>query len=317
MAECTTLESLLEMGFDRNRAEKAVAHTGNQGIERAMDWLMEHENDPDIDEPYVPPVGNTQGSAEPSSESPELAVGETDPTTEPDDSKQPMTDEEKKEQVKRLEELMRVKQEERRERERKDEIEREKQRRRQGQELLQVKQKMQDDEMKKLADQRQREKMEDRLAKQRVREKIARDREERAQKFGGGSSSSPTSPPSEPTPPSPSSQGPPPAKKDYDECRIQVSVRSVGGGVCNFHLPTDVCLCSQVRLLDGSALSAVFKAQEPLAAVRVFVQMNGADGEDFNLMTPYPRRVYSELDMEKPLRELGLVPSAVLVVTKK
>ncbi|XP_028816725.1 UBX domain-containing protein 1 [Denticeps clupeoides] len=282
MAECTTLESLLEMGFDRNRAEKAVAHTGNQGIERAMDWLMEHENDPDIDEPYVPPVGNTQGSAEPSSESPELAVGETDPTTEPDDSKQPMTDEEKKEQVKRLEELMRVKQEERRERERKDEIEREKQRRRQGQELLQVKQKMQDDEMKKLADQRQREKMEDRLAKQRVREKIARDREERAQKFGGGSSSSPTSPPSEPTPPSPSSQGPPPAKKDYDECRIQV------------------------RLLDGSALSAVFKAQEPLAAVRVFVQMNGADGEDFNLMTPYPRRVYSELDMEKPLRELGV-----------
>ncbi|MBN3319678.1 UBXN1 protein, partial [Atractosteus spatula] len=62
MAEYTTLESLLEMGFDRNRAEKAVAHTGNQGIERAMDWLMEHENDPDVDEPYVPPAGNVLGS---------------------------------------------------------------------------------------------------------------------------------------------------------------------------------------------------------------------------------------------------------------
>lgn len=65
----------------------------------------------------------------------------------------------------RLEELMKARQEERRERERQEEIEREKQRRKQGQELLQVKQKLQEDEMKKLADQRRREKMEDRLAK--------------------------------------------------------------------------------------------------------------------------------------------------------
>lgn len=110
------------------------------------------------------------------------------------DAKHPMTEEEKKEQVKRfvlctadlkmyeckkthsksdkkycffprLEELMKARQEERRERERQEEIEREKQRRKQGQELLQVKQKLQEDEMKKLADQRRREKMEDRLAK--------------------------------------------------------------------------------------------------------------------------------------------------------
>uniref|UniRef100_A0A3P8V236 UBX domain protein 1 n=1 Tax=Cynoglossus semilaevis TaxID=244447 RepID=A0A3P8V236_CYNSE len=74
MAELTTLESLLEMGFGRNRVERAVANTGNQGIERAMDWLMEHEDDPDIDEPYVQPVGNilgeettNQSSTEPSS----------------------------------------------------------------------------------------------------------------------------------------------------------------------------------------------------------------------------------------------------------
>ncbi|XP_030621671.1 UBX domain-containing protein 1 [Chanos chanos] len=298
MAECTTLDSLLEMGFDRNRAEKAVAYTGNQGIERAMDWLMEHENDPDIDEPYVPPTENVLGSAageqSPSqpSESTELSAAEVDLE---EASKRPMTEEEKREQIKRLEELMRVKQEERRERERKDEVEREKQRRKQGQELLQIKQKLQDDEMKKLAEQRRREKMEDRMARQRVKEKIARDREERAQKFGGGSSgTTASSPPSDAAPLSPpGNQGPPPPKKDYDECRIQI------------------------RLLDGSALTTTFKAQEPLAAVRVYVQMNGADGQDFNLLSPYPRRVYTDLDMEKPLRELGLVPSAVLVVAKK
>lgn len=305
MAELTTLDSLLEMGFERNRAEKAVAHTGNQGIERAMDWLMEHENDPDIDEPYVPPVGNVLGgpdsapspapptthTAEESSEGAEQTEMVQDGNT-----KRPMTEEEKREQVKRLEELMRVKQEERRERERAEEVDREKQRRRQGQELLQIKQKLQEDEMKKLTELRRREKMEDKLAKQRVRDKIARDREERAQKFGGGSSSTAVSPPpAEPAPPSPTSQGPPPAKKDYDECRIQV------------------------RLLDGSAITAVFKAQEPLAAVRVYVQMNAnvPEGQDFTLLSPYPRCVYTETDMEKPLRELGLVPSAVLVVAKK
>ncbi|XP_023685207.1 UBX domain-containing protein 1 isoform X2 [Paramormyrops kingsleyae] len=297
MAECTTLDSLLEMGFDRNRAEKAVAHTGNQGIERAMDWLMEHENDPDIDEPYVPPAGNVLESSD-SQETPTEptpAAEEGAELSEEEGLKKPMTEEEKREQIKRLEELMKVKQEERRERERREEVEREKQRRKQGQELLQVKQKLQEEEMKKLTEQRRREKMEDRMAKQRVREKIARDREERAQKFGGGSSVvSPTSPPSEAAPSASSgSQGPPPAKKDYDESRIQV------------------------RLLDGSTLTAVFKAQEPLAAVRVYVQMNGVEGQDFTLLSPYPRRVYTDMDMEKPLRELGLVPSAVLVVAKK
>lgn len=31
---------------------------------------MEHENDPDIDEPYVPPAGNTLGSTEEQNQSP-------------------------------------------------------------------------------------------------------------------------------------------------------------------------------------------------------------------------------------------------------
>ncbi|XP_076015787.1 UBX domain-containing protein 1 [Genypterus blacodes] len=308
MAELTTLESLLEMGFDRNRAERAVANTGNQGIEQAMDWLMEHENDPDIDEPYVPPVENVQGGAADQSQSStsvptieELAhetASEEDIQNAIDETnKRPMTEVEKHEQVKRLEELMRMKQAERRERERAEEVEREKMRRRQGQELQQIRQKLQDDDMKKLADQRRKEKMEDKMARQRVKDKIARDREERAQKFGGVGPSSTAVPvqPTQPSPSSPTSQGPPPTKKEYDESRIQV------------------------RLFDGSAITAVFKAQEPLAAVRVYVQMNSnmAEGQDFTMLSPYPRHVYTELDMEKPLKELGLVPSAVLVVTKK
>uniref|UniRef100_A0A8C6U9D4 UBX domain protein 1 n=1 Tax=Neogobius melanostomus TaxID=47308 RepID=A0A8C6U9D4_9GOBI len=278
MAAITTLESLLEMGFDRNRAERAVASTGNQGIEQAMDWLMEHENDPDIDEPFVPPAENVLGGIVEEQSTSEFAdTGEGNLSTV----------------LFRLEELMRFKQAERREREKAEEIEREKTRRKQGQELQQIRQKLQDDDMKKLADQRRKEKMEDKLARQRVKDKIARDREERAQKFGGGTSFSAT-PTSQQSPTSPTGQGPPPTKREYDESRIQI------------------------RLLDGSTITAVFKAQEPLAAVRVYVQMNGntPEGLDFSLLSPYPRHLYTELDMEKPLKELGLVPSAVLVVTK-
>ncbi|KAJ4946510.1 hypothetical protein JOQ06_024176 [Pogonophryne albipinna] len=306
MAELTTLESLMEMGFDRNRAEKAVASTGNQGIEQAMDWLMVHENDPDIDEPFVPPVGNVVGGAavtqsptdEPSIADPAEGTAGGDGSIDVDDpSKVPLSEEERLEQVRRLEELMRLKQAERRERERAEELEREKQRRKDGQELQHIRQKLQDDDMKKLSDQRMKEKMEDKMARQRVKDKIARDREERAQKFGvvSPASTATSSQPAQPTPPSPTSHGPPPTKKEYDESRIQI------------------------RLLDGSTLTAVFKAQEPLAAVRVYVQVNGntPEGQDFTLLSPYPRNEYTELDMEKPLKELGLVPSAVLVVIKK
>lgn len=63
----------------------------------------------------------------------------------------------------------------------------------------------------------------------------------------------------------------------------------------------------KVRLLDGSTITTVFKALEPLAAVRVYVQMNSnvPEGQDFTLLSPYPRHVYTEQDMEKPLKELG------------
>ncbi|XP_044304402.1 UBX domain-containing protein 1 isoform X2 [Varanus komodoensis] len=298
--ESTALESLIEMGFPQNRAEKALALTGNQGIESAMDWLMEHENDSDLDEPYVSPEGPVLGSEEPpEGKAPELAQSEADPTLREltaEDNRRPLSEEEKREQTKRMMELISQKQREREEREKRESIEREKQRRKQGQELSLIRQKLQEDEMKKLAEERRREKLEEKLAKQRVREKIERDKAERAKKFGRSSSqaSSPPEPvPPTPVPPSPSQE--PPVKREYDQCRIQV------------------------RLLDGTSLTQTFKAKEPLAAVRLYVELNRQDGgeEPFNLLTSFPRRVFTEEDMERPLQELGLVPSAVLIVAKK
>ncbi|XP_066438294.1 UBX domain-containing protein 1 [Eleutherodactylus coqui] len=293
MSECSALESLIEMGFSPSRAEKAVAATGNQGIESAMDWLMEHEDDPDIDEPIVPDTNDNASGQDP--QTIEADAQEMDTSS----GRTFLTEEEKERQTRRMMELIAQKQQEREEREKRERIEQEKQRRKQGQELSAIRQKMQEQEMQKAAEDRRKEKQEERMARERVREKIARDKAERAKRYGGATSD-PISPSAEsPLPaatPSPSSPvQEPPTKKEYDQCRIQV------------------------RLLDGTALSQTFRAREQLAAVRLYVELNWPGGPEgpFNLLTSFPRRVFTEEDMEKPLQELGLVPSAVLIVAKK
>ncbi|XP_011798070.1 UBX domain-containing protein 1 isoform X3 [Macaca mulatta] len=235
MAELTALESLIEMGFPRGRAEKALALTGNQGIEAAMDWMLE---------------------------------------------------------------LVAQKQREREEREEREALERERQRRRQGQELSAARQRLQEDEMRRAAEERRREKAEELAARQRVREKIERDKAERAKKYGGSVGSQPPPPAPEPGPVPSSPSQEPPTKREYDQCRIQV------------------------RLPDGTSLTQTFRAREQLAAVRLYVELHrgeepGGGQDPVQLLSGFPRRAFSEADMERPLQELGLVPSAVLIVAKK
>ncbi|XP_038620549.1 UBX domain-containing protein 1 [Tachyglossus aculeatus] len=300
MSDRTALDSLIEMGFPPARAEKALTLTGNQGIESAMDWLMEHEDDVDADdEAPSPPGGHPSGPGSPAEgsgrpEAPVRAEGEEKP---------PLSEEEKREQTKRMLELVAQKQRERGEREQREAVERERQRRRQGQELSAARQRLQEDEMRRAAEERRRERAEETAARQRVREKIERDKMERAKKFGGAgpgaaaaaAASSPASEPG-PVPSSPSQE--PPTKREYDQCRIQV------------------------RLPDGSSLTQTFRAREQLAAVRLYVELHRGDEaggvqDPVQLLSGFPRRAFSEADMERPLQELGLVPSAVLIVAKK
>ncbi|KAF9926454.1 hypothetical protein BGZ67_008096 [Mortierella alpina] len=53
------LEQLQMMGFPLIRCQKALSATNNQGSEAAMDWLIQHMEDPDIDDPIV---ANTSSS---------------------------------------------------------------------------------------------------------------------------------------------------------------------------------------------------------------------------------------------------------------
>ena len=41
------------MGFGRHRAVRAVHATGTSSVEQAVNWIVEHEADADIDEPLL------------------------------------------------------------------------------------------------------------------------------------------------------------------------------------------------------------------------------------------------------------------------
>ncbi|SCU80354.1 LADA_0B06810g1_1 [Lachancea dasiensis] len=54
--EASCMAQLSEMGFSENAAVRALYYTDNKGTEDAMNWLFEHVEDPDLNEPFVVPA---------------------------------------------------------------------------------------------------------------------------------------------------------------------------------------------------------------------------------------------------------------------
>ena len=48
MVNQTYVSQIIEFGFPREVAEKALLFTGNQTVEKAMDWIEQHQNDEDF-----------------------------------------------------------------------------------------------------------------------------------------------------------------------------------------------------------------------------------------------------------------------------
>jgi len=200
----------------------------------------------------------------------------------------PKSPEEVKAQLAALEAKIKENRRIKEEKEKQEALERERSRRTTGKEIVELRQKFKDDEIKRDAEARRREKEEDAIARKRVLEQIERDREERRQRQAG------INPATAPLP-APAAQAIIPAApaKDYNETRIQI------------------------RLTNGQTLNQSFKANDSLAAVRCYVITNRTDGDvPFQLMTSFPKKVYAEEDMPKTLKDLKLVPSAVLILNK-
>jgi len=270
------INQLMDMGFGNNRVVRALQATQFKGVEAAMEWLLAHSEDSSLDEPFTEEEAVQMKS-------------NLEAPLEP--AKKPLTEEEKAEKLAKLEELRKVKKAEREEKEKQENKEKEMKRIASGKEMSDIRAKIQEDEIKKMAEQRRREKQEEREAKAKVlaqieADKAARRAEREAAKNPGGqpAASSPAAP----------SQPAPAPKRDYSEAKLQI------------------------RQTNGQPLVHSFGAKESLAAVRLYVEMNRTDGVsgDVKLMTNFPKKVFTDEDYSNSLENLGLVPSAVLMMTK-
>lgn len=145
--------------------------------------------------------------------------------------------------------------------------------------MIEAKRKQEEVEMKKLIEQRKREKEEERIARQRVRDQIEQDKMARKAKAEGQVEVPTVAPQVQPAVVTKSS-----VNKNYTEAKLQI------------------------RLTNGSALTYTFGAKEPLSAVRLYVEMNRTDEPGpFSLMTSFPRKVFSSEDYDKPLDVLGML----------
>lgn len=75
--------------------------------------------------------------------------------------------------------------------------------------------------------------------------------------------------------------------------------------------------CSlQLKLPNGSKLLADFNAYTQLAEIRKFVIENNllASGDDFDLVNPFPRKIFLNSDDTQTLADLGLVPRSTLII---
>ncbi|XP_049763784.1 UBX domain-containing protein 1-like [Schistocerca cancellata] len=333
------IETLIDMGFPKEKAVRALEVTGNQGVEPAMEWLLAHADESipfssseattdamETTQPSVidtAPIGDsTENSVETSKSTESASSSETAKSlkcndcgklfstqleieyhaaksghssfSESTEEKKPLTEEEKKEQLKKLEEKMRQKRLEREEKEKQEALERERLRIRSGKEMTAARKKLEEEEMKKLVEQRKREKLEEKMARQRVKDQIEQDKIARRTKFAMGPApeAGATSPTASPVP-TPVSQVQPPPQKDYTQAKLQI------------------------RLTNGQALTQTFGAKEQLAAVRLYVELNRTDGAGpFSLMTNFPKKIFTDDDYNKSLEALGLVPSAVVIVSR-
>ncbi|EFP08646.1 hypothetical protein CRE_20401 [Caenorhabditis remanei] len=146
--------------------------------------------------------------------------------------------------------------------------------------MLSLREEAREREIKEAAAQLRRQKVEDEAAREKIREQIRLDREERKAKLT-------------PMPPK------------VAKVEVAAPVRD--------HSSTTL----QIRLLDGKMVRQEFKTVEPLVMVRAWIETNQPVGSSFSLMTPFPRREFSDDDMGTTLGELKLVPTANIVVINR
>lgn len=165
-----------------------------------------------------------------------------------------------------------------------------------GKELAQIKEELKLKEAQKLVEQKKKEKLEDLKARQKIKAQIEADKKERAEKAAlekalrdgtalPASASKPT--------------GPPPP-----------SMTSTAGNSSVNRKETRL----QIRLPVGNPLTTTKPSEDTLQSVLDWIRANAPVAVEGRISIPFPRKQFTQEEMQKTLAELGLVPSSVLIV---
>ncbi|KAI1269995.1 ubiquitin-related domain-containing protein [Xylariaceae sp. FL1019] len=303
----SALDQLLEMGFDKERAELAVKRS--DGLSDAMDWLEKTQDTP-LDELIAEEEAGatnvtkvegddaamsllcqecgkkfrTQGEAE-------FHAGKSGHTdfAESTDVIAPLTEEEKKARLTELRERVKAKRANQATADKEDEKRNEKIRQKATKETQDLKEEMAKKEQIKIAAQKRQEKADDAEAKKRIKAKIEADKEERRRKAEEAKAlregkAPPVAAASEPAPA-------PAAKPTTSHSEARLRLQTSNGNVMKT-LAADTTLFEVAQMLEHESGVSVSK----------FVQN-------------FPRKVFEgSLDFGKTLKEAGLTPSAALIV---
>eukprot|EP00126_Sphaerothecum_destruens_P015315 Sdes_comp9267_c0_seq1m750 len=289
---------LLDMGFPRNRAVKALLVTGNESVQIAMDWIFAHMDDVDIDQPYCEAENNGRGkeSAGNSSANADLVLDSAKSTNDAAQSVRPLSKEEKEAELLKIQEKIAQRRKEKEEEEKRQEIEREKTRREMGKHATDAKQKYEESEARRIAEKIRREKEDEKAARLKIMAEIAKDKAERAARNSKIQQIEIINP----TPsPSLSSTN---ITKDYATSKLQI------------------------RLPSGESVIQEFDATDKVSSVLKFVSSKlptsnpALDSphkiQTITLSTNFPRKSFGLSEADLTLSEAGWVPTSVLMVSR-
>ncbi|MCJ1476686.1 hypothetical protein MMC13_005354 [Lambiella insularis] len=316
MATSSDLSVLLDMGFDRERAELAVKKSG--GLQGALEWLEQTQDKP-FDEISGPSKAVPEDD-DPDAEPPALNPGEVARSlvcndcgkrfrseaqasfhgeksghvnfAESTEEIAPLTEEEKKAKLAELREKLAAKRATMTDQDKIDKKKNEDIRKKSTKETQDIKEDLQKKEQIKEAAAKRREKQAEVVAKEKIKAKIAADKEERRVKAEkekaereGRAAPAPVAAAPIPTTSGPVSSKPASA---YTETRLRLQT-SNGNVQKSFSVDTTL-----FEVAAALSEESGFQAQS-------FVQN-------------YPKKVYEQMDFGQTLKELGLVPSASLIV---
>ncbi|CAG8452596.1 8541_t:CDS:2 [Dentiscutata erythropus] len=303
-------DTLIEMGFPPDKVARALKATKGAGLQPAMDWLISHPDELE-DEPAgrslgEQPAGEPVGGISQDQDEGEIQDGEqTAQSLQCNDCEKlfrdasaaqnhatktghvnfsesttaikPLTEEERKEKLLELKQRLAEKRELRVMQEKEEEKSRERMRRQSGRELTEAKSKLEEKEMQKLLMAKKKEKEDEKIAKAKIKAQIEADKKERAAKV---------------------------------RLLYIIALRlDLFGRVELIH---SFDYFSKIRQQTGAPITQTFQSTDTLQIVYDLVSQH-VHGP-FTLMTTFPRKVFGDSEMQKTLKDLNLVPSAVLVV---